>query len=144
MIGESLWKGLIIWVAEKGKGVVKTFTVMHKMPRYLLIYYKISFISSILNTKIKEFLLLIINLLLLGLTLSRLWREKKTINCITTIFVLLPKFLNIIYSKKFGTCKNIGFNNAQVYSKTNMTGSIFDRKKGKFISICNDFLWYGS
>ena len=31
--------------ARKGliKGVLKTFTLVHKMPRYLLIYYKIYF-----------------------------------------------------------------------------------------------------
>ena len=31
---------------REGKGVVETFTVVHKMPRYLLIYYKISFVLT--------------------------------------------------------------------------------------------------
>ena len=46
VIGEApleLRKGLIIWAPKKQRGVWKTFTVLHKMPRYLLIYYKISF-----------------------------------------------------------------------------------------------------
>ena len=29
----------------EGKGVVKTITVVHKIPRYLFIYYKISFVN---------------------------------------------------------------------------------------------------
>ena len=37
--------GIIIWVEYKGMEVVKTFTVVHKMPRYLLINHKISFDS---------------------------------------------------------------------------------------------------
>ena len=44
-MGDSLKvrKGVVIWVLYKGRGVVKTFTAVHKMPRYLLIYSKISF-----------------------------------------------------------------------------------------------------
>jgi hypothetical protein len=38
-------RSLIIWVALKGRGVVKTFTVVHKMPRYLLIYHKYLFLK---------------------------------------------------------------------------------------------------
>ena len=39
-------KGLIIWVAYKGRGLTKTFTLVHKMSRYLLIYYEIYFAWS--------------------------------------------------------------------------------------------------
>ena len=38
-------EGLIFWVASSW--MVKTFTVVHKMPRFLLIYSKISFTNTI-------------------------------------------------------------------------------------------------
>ena len=46
VIGWDSWFKKIInyLICIEGKGVVKTITVLHKMPRYLLIYYKISFI----------------------------------------------------------------------------------------------------
>ena len=37
-------KGVNYLSCIERKGVVKTFTVVHKMPRYLLIYHKISFL----------------------------------------------------------------------------------------------------
>ena len=60
-----------------GKGVVKTFTEVHKMPRYLLIYYRISFA---LHQKIKIFLLekYIMHLLL------------NTKICIIEVYLLKP------------------------------------------------------
>ena len=45
----QLRKGLIIWVAFKGRGFSITFTVLHKMPHYFMIYYKISFVATISN-----------------------------------------------------------------------------------------------
>ena len=39
----ELRKGLNISGESKGSGVSKTFAVLHKMPRYLFLYYKISF-----------------------------------------------------------------------------------------------------
>ena len=53
-----------------------------------------------------------------------MWKEKKILS-IVKYFFLLSKFLKPIYSEKFGTCKNIGFNNVQVYSKKNITTSLF-------------------
>ena len=42
----ELRKGLIYLSCIEGKGVVKTFTVVQKMLRYLLIYYKIFLILN--------------------------------------------------------------------------------------------------
>ena len=69
----ELRRGLIIWVAKKGRGIWKTFTVMHKMPHfvvpcYLLIYYKISFIilvaTEMVNSPILRIAILHFSLLL--------------------------------------------------------------------------------
>ena len=38
----------------EGKGVVKTFNEVHKMPRYLLFYYEISFLSSFNQHEIQK------------------------------------------------------------------------------------------
>ena len=47
-----IYIGIIIWVAWKGRGVWKTFTVMQKMLRYLLIYNEISFLYIYLYLEI--------------------------------------------------------------------------------------------
>ena len=49
MIGWDPWikKSFYYLNCIEGKGVWKTFTVLHKIPRFLLIYYEISFESTV-------------------------------------------------------------------------------------------------
>ena len=76
--------GLIIWVAYKGRGVWKTITVLHKMPLYMLIYYKI-FLNVYLS---------IVHSLLFSADLT-LYSEKNGLLLIQTFFcwIILTKIL---------------------------------------------------
>ena len=77
-------KGVIFGVAQKGRRVVKTFTKVHKMPRYLLIYSKISLWGTWLTRKAW----LLITILAIY---SPFWREKG--KRITKIVVKSHAFL---------------------------------------------------